>query len=123
MRTDRIINAFYKKKKWINLRAQMEDEHRKAMVCKFDKDLKISFQEEVKKQKFKAVQELPKEEERKLEEVVKQLSAENGISEEDIWIQIQAVHDIVRDEVKKKLEEERKEEDIADGLQKRPTGT
>ena len=89
----------------------MEDEHRKAMAEKFDEDLKLRFQEEVEKQKFKVAQELRKEEERKLEEVVKQLSAEHGIREEDIWIQMQVVQDIVRAEVEKKLEKEKKEEE------------
>ena len=54
------------------------------MVEKFDKDLQLRFQEEAKKQRLKVAQELQKEEERKLEEIVKQLSAEHGIVEEDI---------------------------------------
>ena len=72
LHTDRIIKAFHKKKKWINLRAQMEDEHRKVMLRKFDEDLRISFQEWVERQKLKEAQELCKEKERKLEEAVKQ---------------------------------------------------
>ena len=89
----------------------MEDEERKVMAEKFDKDLRLRFQEEVEKQKLKAAQELHKEEERKLEEVVKQLMAEHGISEEDIWMQMQLVQDIVKAEVEKKMESERKEEE------------
>ena len=89
----------------------MEDEERKAMAEKFDKDLRLHFQEEVKKQKLKVAQELCKEGERKLEEAVKQLIAEHGISEEDIWMQMQLVQDIVKAEVKKKMESERKEEE------------
>ena len=108
LRTARIIKAFHKKKEWLNLREQMEDEQRKAMAEKFDEDLRLHFQEEVEKQKLKAAQELHKEEERKLEEVVKQLSAEHGVSEEDIRIQMQLVQDIVKTEVEKKLENERK---------------
>ena len=50
----------------------MEDEHRKVMLCKLDEDLRISFQERVEKQKLKEAQELCKEKERKLKEVVKQ---------------------------------------------------
>ena len=60
---------------------------------------------------MKAAQELGKEEERKLEEVAKQLAAEHGISEEDIWMQMQLVQDIVKAEVEKKMESERKEEE------------
>ena len=60
---------------------------------------------------MKAAQELHKEEERKLEEVVKQLSAEHGVSEEDVWMQMQLVQDIVKAEVEKKMESERKEEE------------
>ena len=56
-------------------------------------------------------QELRKEEERKLEEIIKQLSAEHGIAEEDIRLQMQAVQDIVRAEVEKKVEKERMEEE------------
>ena len=66
-----MIKAFHKKKEWLNLRAQMENEERKAMAEKFDKDLRLCFQEEVEKQKLKAAQELCKEEERKLEEAIK----------------------------------------------------
>ena len=88
---DRLIKAFRKKKKWLNWRAEKEDEHRKAMDQKFDEDLKLCFQEESKKQKLKMAQELHKEEERKLEEAVKQLSAEHGVTEEDIRLQMQAV--------------------------------
>ena len=88
----------------------MENEERKAMAEKFDKDLRLRFQEEVKKQKLKVAQELCKEEESKLE-VVKQLSAEYGISEEDIQMQMQLVQDIVKAEVEKKMESERKEEE------------
>ena len=84
---------------------------RKAMAEKFDEDLRLRFQEEVEKQKLKVAQELCKEEESKLEEVVKQLSAENGISEEDIQMQMQLVQDIVKAEVEKKMESERKEEE------------
>ena len=43
--------------------------------------------------------------------MVKQLSAEHSIREEDYWIQMRAVQDIVRAEVEKKLEKERKEEE------------
>ena len=75
LRTNRLIKAFQKKKKWLNWIVQKEDEERKAMAEKFDEDLRLHFQEEVKKQKLKVAQELRKEEERKLEEVVKQLSA------------------------------------------------
>ena len=60
---------------------------------------------------MKAAQELCKEEERKLEEAVKQLSAEHGISEEDVRMQMQLVQDIVKAEVEKKMEIERKEEE------------
>ena len=81
------------------------------MAEKFDEDLRLHFQEEVEKQKLKAAQELCKEEERKLEEVVKQLSAEHGMAEEDICLQMQAVQDIVRAEVEKKVEKERIEEE------------
>ena len=63
----------------------------------------------MEKQKLKAAQLLREEEEKKLEEEVKQLAAEHGVSEEDICLQIQAVQDIVIHEVKKKLEKERKE--------------
>ena len=80
------------------------------MAEKFDEELRLHFQEEVEKQKLKAVQELCKEEERKLEEVVKQLLAEHGVAEEDIRLQMQAVQDIVRAEVEKKVEKERIEE-------------
>ena len=69
----------------------MEDEERKAMAEKFDEDLRLHFQEEVEKQKLKVAQEIHKEEERKLEEVVKQLAAEHGVSEEDIRMQMQLV--------------------------------
>ena len=89
----------------------MENEKRKAMAEKFDKYLRLHFQEEVEKQKLKAAQELCKEEERKLEEAVKQLSAEHGISEEDVRMQMQLVQDIVKAEVEKKMEIERKEEE------------
>ena len=58
------------------------------MAEKFDKDLRLHFQEEVEKQKLKVAQELCKEEERKLEEVVKQLSAKHGMAEEDIGLQM-----------------------------------
>ena len=34
-----------------NLRAQMENEERKAMAEKFDEDFRLRFQEEVEKQK------------------------------------------------------------------------
>ena len=111
LRKDRIIKAFHKKKKWLNVRAQMEDEQIKSMARKFDEDLRLHFQEEVQRQQLRAAQELCKEEERKLEEVVKKLSAEHGVREEDIRIQMQAVQDIVRDEVEKKLEKERKDEE------------
>ena len=84
LHTDRLIKAFRKKQKWLNRIAQKEDEERKAMAEEFDENLRLRFQEEVKKQKLKAAQELRKEEERKLEEVVKQLLAENGMAEEDI---------------------------------------
>ena len=77
----------------------------------FDEDLRLHFQEEVEKQKLKVAQELRKEEERKLEEVVKQLSAEHGLAEEDIHLQMQAVQDIVRVEDEKKVEKERIEEE------------
>ena len=107
----RMIKAFHKKKEWLNSKVLMENEERKAMAEKFDKDLRLHFQEEVEKQKLKAAQELHKKEERKLEEAVKQLSAEHGVSEEDIQIQMQLVQDIVKAEVKKKIESERKEEE------------
>ena len=89
----------------------MENEERKVMAEKFDEDLRLCFQEEVEKQKLKVAQELCKEEERKLEEVVKQLVAEHGISEENIRMQMQLVQDIVKAEVEKKMESERKEEE------------
>ena len=41
------------------------------MDQKFDKDLKLHFQEEAEKQKLKMAQELRKEEEKKLDEAVK----------------------------------------------------
>ena len=103
LRMDRLIKAFRKKQKWLNRIAQKEDEERKAMAEKFDEELRLRFQEEVEKQKLKAAQELRKEEERKLEEVVKQLLAEHGMAEEDICLQMQAVQDIVRAEVEKKV--------------------
>ena len=71
MQTDRMIKAYRKKKKWIDWRAKIEDDHRKAMMHKFDEDLKLHFQEEVEKQKLKAAQQLHEEEEKKLEEEVK----------------------------------------------------
>ena len=89
----------------------MEDEERKAMVQKFDEDLRFCFQEEFEKQKLKEAQELHQQEERKLEDAVKQLSAEHGISEEDIWIQMQLVQHIVKAEVEKNMESDRKEEE------------
>ena len=100
LHTDRIIKAFRKKKKMAQKR-----------LSRNFTDLKLRFQEEVEKQKLKAAQELCKEEERKLEEAAKQLSAEHGMREEDIRIQIQVVWDIVRAEVEKKLEKDRKEEE------------
>ena len=42
---------------------------------------------------------------------MKQLSAEHGVAEEDIRLQMQAVQDIVRAEVEKKVEKERMEEE------------
>ena len=42
---------------------------------------------------------------------MKQLSAEHGVGEEDIRLQMQAVQDIVRAEVEKKVEKERMEEE------------
>ena len=60
---------------------------------------------------MKLAQELRREEERKLEEYIKQLSAEHGVAEEDIRLQVQAVQDIVRAEVEKKVEKDREEEE------------
>ena len=111
LRTQRMIRAYHKKKKWLNLRAEKEAEQKQAMAQKFDEDLRLRFQEEAEKQRLKAAQELRKEEERKLEEIVKQLSAEHGVAEEDIRLQMQAVQDIVRAEVEKKVENERREEE------------
>ena len=88
-----------------------EAEQKQAMAQKFDEDLRLHFQEEAEKQRLKAAQELRKEEERKLEEIVKQLSAEHGVAEEDIRLQMQAVQDIVRVEVEKKVEKERMKEE------------
>ena len=81
------------------------------MAQKFDEDLRLCLQEEAEMQRLKVAQELHKEEERKLEEIVKQLSAEHGVAEEDIRLQMQAVQDIVRVEVEKKVEKERMEEE------------
>ena len=106
-----MIRAHHKKKKWLNLRAEKEAEQKQGMAQKFDEDLHLRFQEEAEKQRLKAAQELRKEEERKLEEIVKQLSAEHGVAEEDIRLQMQAVQDIVRAEVEKKVENERREEE------------
>ena len=111
LRTDRMIRAFRKKKKWLNWRAEKEAEQKQAMAQKFDEDLRLCLQEEAEMQRLKVVQELRKEEERKLEEIVKQLSAEHGVAEEDIRLQMQAVQDIVRAEVEKKVEKERMEEE------------
>ena len=47
MQMDRSIKAFGKKKKWLDWRAKMEKDHRKAMMQKFDEDLKLRFQEDV----------------------------------------------------------------------------
>ena len=109
LRTDRMIRAFWKKKKWLNWRAEKEAEQKQAMAQKFDEDLCLCLQEEAETQRLKVAQELRKEEERKLEEIVKQLSAEHGVAEEDIRLQMQAVQDIVR--AKKKVEKERMEEE------------
>ena len=111
LRTDRMIRAFRKKKKWLNWRAEKEAEQKQAMAQKFDEDLRLCLQEEAETQRLKVAQELRKEEERKLEEIVKQLSAEHGVAEEDIRLQMQAVQDIVRAEVEKKVEKERMEEE------------
>ena len=111
LRMQRMIRAYHKKKKWLNLRAEKEAEQKQAMAQKFDEDLRLRFQEEAEKQRLKAAQELRKEEERKLEEIVKQLSAEHGVAEEDIRLQMLAVQDIVRAEVEKKVEKERMEEE------------
>ena len=81
------------------------------MAQKFDEELNLHYQEEAEKQRLKVAQELHKEEERKLEEIIKQLSAEHGVAEEDIRLQMQAVQDIVRAEVEKKVEKERMEEE------------
>ena len=81
IRMERLIKLFGKKKKWLDIGAKMEDDHRKTMMRKFDEDLKLHFQEEVEKQKLKAAQLLREEEEKKLEEEVKQLAAEHGVSE------------------------------------------
>ena len=106
-----MIRAFREKKKWLNWRAEKEAERKEAMAQKFDEKLHLRFQEEAEKQRLKVAQELRKEEERKLEELVKQLSAEHGIAEEDIRLQMQAVQDIVKAEVEKKVEKERMEEE------------
>ena len=90
---------------------EKEAEQKQAMAQKFDEDLRLCLQEEAKTQRLKVAQELHKEEERKLEEIVKQLSAEHGVAEEDIRLQMQAVQDIVRVEVEKKVEKERMEEE------------
>ena len=110
LRTDRMIRAFRKKKKWLNWRAEKEAEQKQAMAQKFE-DLCLCLQEEAEMHRLKVAQELRKEEERKLEEIVKQLSAEHGVAEEDIRLQMQAVQDIVRVEVEKKVEKERMEEE------------
>ena len=104
LRTDRLITAFREKKKWLNWRTEKEAEQKEAMARKFDEELHLRYQEEAEKQRLQVAQELRKEEERKLEEIVKQLSAEHGVTEEDIRLQVQAVQDIVRAEVEKKVE-------------------
>ena len=111
LRRDRLIRPFREKKKWLNWRAEKEAEWKEAMARKFDEELHLRFQEEAKKQRLKVAQELRKEEERKLEELVKQLSVEHGVAEEDIQLQMQAVQDIVKAEVEKKVEKERMEEE------------
>ena len=111
LRTDRMIRVFRKKNKWLNWRAEKEAEQKQAMAQKFDEDLRLCLQEEAEMQRLKVVQELCKEEERKLDQIVKQLSAEHGVAEEDIRLQMQAVQDIVRAEVEKKVEKERMEEE------------
>ena len=111
LRTDRLIRAFGEKKKWLNWRVEKEAERKEAMARKFDEELHLRFQEEAEKQRLKVAQELCKEEERKLEELVKQLSVEHGVAEEDIRLQMQAVQDIVKAEVEKKVEKERMEEE------------
>ena len=108
---DRLIRAFREKKKWLNWRAEKEAEQKEAMAGKFDEELHLCYQEEAEKQRLKVAQELRKEEERKLEEIVKQLSAKHGVAEEDIRLQMQAVQDIVSAEVEKKVEKERMEEE------------
>ena len=96
------------------------------MAEKFDEDLRLCFQEEVEKQKLKAAQELHKEEERKLEEVVKQLSAEHGMAEEDICLQMQAFAGYSqggsREESGERKDRGRKEEIRGDGVRKRRSG-
>ena len=111
LRMDRLIRAFRKKKRWLNWRAEKEAEQKEAMARKFDEELHLHYQEEAEKQRLKVAQELRKEEERKLEEIVKQLSAEHGVAQEDIRLQMQAVQDIVMAEVEKKVEKERMEEE------------
>ena len=66
LRRDRMIGAFRKKKKWLNWRAEKEAEQKQAMAQKFDEDLRLCLQEEAEMQRLKVVQELRKEEERKL---------------------------------------------------------
>ena len=46
LRTDRMIRAFRKKKKWLNWRAEKEAEQKQAMAQKFDEDLRLCLQEE-----------------------------------------------------------------------------
>ena len=125
LRTDRMIRAFWKKKKWLNWRAEKEAEQKQAIVQKFDEDLCLCLQEEAEKQRLKVVQELRKEEERKLEEIMKQLSAEHGVAEEDIRLQMQAVQDIVsgsREESGERKDGGRKEEIRGDSERKRRSG-
>ena len=89
------------------MREKREGDEIKVMMCKFDKDMKLHFQE----QKLKAAQQLHEEEEKRLEELVKQLAAEHRVTEEDIRVQVLTAQDIVKDEVEKKMEKERKEEE------------
>ena len=58
LRTDRMIKAFQKKKKWLNWRAEKEAEQKQAMAQKFDEDLRLCLQEEAEKQRLKVAQEL-----------------------------------------------------------------
>ena len=105
-----MIRAFLKKKKWLNWRAEKEAEQKQAMAQKFDEDLRLCLQEEAEMQRLKVAQELRRKR-GSWKIIVKQLSAEHGVAEEDIRLQMQAVQDIARAEVEKKVEKERMEKE------------